>query len=383
MTGRTERTGIIGAMSERPIADVVPIACPFVAFEHDRTRRSVEPDRRHRCYAEREAAPRAISHQVTYCLSSGFAACPTFQAWARRQAAREDGAAAPSAPPVSPRDAPPTGLPEYERDLPAGPAPTPASRRSPEWASPPPWMAEDGGIVEQLGTFDTDDGHAVAPGSTGEPPPPRWTPPPSAAGDAELAALARGEDIGDVPDFLVGRSKSARADGAASGPAPSRSVGQAKPAARTIRRPARIDADAPPWESPRRFEAYPTLRTRVGLPRVPGIILAIVALAAAALLVFILPSFLAAPGPTATPTPSVTATASPGAPTAEPLPTGQVYVVVARDTILRIARKFGVSVEDLLAANPQIKNPDKINAGDQINIPGPPVAPSQEPSASP
>jgi hypothetical protein len=59
-------------MSERPIADVGPRACPFVAFEHDQARRGVEPDRRHRCYAEPVPAPRAIGHQTTYCLSSGF-----------------------------------------------------------------------------------------------------------------------------------------------------------------------------------------------------------------------------------------------------------------------------------------------------------------------
>ena len=76
-------------MSERPIADVGPRACPFVAFEHDQARRSVEPDRRHRCYAEPVPAPRAIAHQTTYCLSSGFSACPTFRAWAQRAAARQ------------------------------------------------------------------------------------------------------------------------------------------------------------------------------------------------------------------------------------------------------------------------------------------------------
>jgi LysM repeat protein len=35
-----------------------------------------------------------------------------------------------------------------------------------------------------------------------------------------------------------------------------------------------------------------------------------------------------------------------------------------------IARKFGVSLADLIAANPQIPDPDKIYPGQVINIPG-------------
>jgi LysM repeat protein len=37
----------------------------------------------------------------------------------------------------------------------------------------------------------------------------------------------------------------------------------------------------------------------------------------------------------------------------------------------KIATKFGVTVEALLAANPQIKNPDRIKIGDEITIPVP------------
>ena len=64
------------------------LACPFVAFEDDRDARADVPDHRHRCYAEIRPAPRAIAHQEAFCLSPGFAACPTFQDWARREAAR-------------------------------------------------------------------------------------------------------------------------------------------------------------------------------------------------------------------------------------------------------------------------------------------------------
>src|SRR5262245_28507932 len=81
-------------MTERglPIVDGAP-ACPFVAFEDDRDERASSPDHRHRCYAEARPAPRALAHQEAYCLSSAFPVCPTFQDWARREAAhsRADG----------------------------------------------------------------------------------------------------------------------------------------------------------------------------------------------------------------------------------------------------------------------------------------------------
>src|SRR5688572_15705123 len=78
-----------GPMTDRglPIVDGAP-ACPFVAFEDDRDERAASPDHRHRCYAEANPAPRALAHQEAYCLSSAFPVCPTFQDWARREAAR-------------------------------------------------------------------------------------------------------------------------------------------------------------------------------------------------------------------------------------------------------------------------------------------------------
>src|SRR4051794_4750564 len=80
-----------------PIADGAN-ACPFVAFEDDRDERATVPDHRHRCYAEIRPAPRALAHQQAYCLSSAFPVCPTFQDWARREAARaRDASAAASA----------------------------------------------------------------------------------------------------------------------------------------------------------------------------------------------------------------------------------------------------------------------------------------------
>src|SRR5215217_5768900 len=83
------RAGIIHPMTDRglPIVGGAP-ACPFVAFEDDREARATSPDYRHRCYAEVRPAPRALAHQEAYCLSSAFPVCPTFQDWARREAAR-------------------------------------------------------------------------------------------------------------------------------------------------------------------------------------------------------------------------------------------------------------------------------------------------------
>ena len=121
-------------------------ACPFVAFGDDREGRSTSPDHRHRCFAESPPAPRAVAHQEAYCLSSAFPVCPTFQDWAKREAAHARGAAdpaesAPSAIPVSYYD---------ENDHSSGTGAPPASepaagdppvRRNPprDWAAPPPW----------------------------------------------------------------------------------------------------------------------------------------------------------------------------------------------------------------------------------------------------
>ena len=48
-----------------------------------------------------------------------------------------------------------------------------------------------------------------------------------------------------------------------------------------------------------------------------------------------------------------------------------VYTVRAGDTLAKIAARFGVSVAAIMAANPQITNPDRIYIGQRITIPGP------------
>jgi LysM repeat protein len=58
-----------------------------------------------------------------------------------------------------------------------------------------------------------------------------------------------------------------------------------------------------------------------------------------------------------------------------PSPSPTIYVVKAGDVLSRLAVKFGVTVDAIVKANPQIKNPDRLNLGDQLVIP-PAVAPA-------
>ena len=47
------------------------------------------------------------------------------------------------------------------------------------------------------------------------------------------------------------------------------------------------------------------------------------------------------------------------------------YTVKSGDTMSKIAKKFGLTIQELQAANPQVKNVDKIQIGDQLTIPEP------------
>ncbi|CEP67645.1 Spore coat assembly protein SafA [Moorella glycerini] len=59
-----------------------------------------------------------------------------------------------------------------------------------------------------------------------------------------------------------------------------------------------------------------------------------------------------------------------------PCPNGFIYVVKPGDTLSSIARKFGTTVDQILAANPQITDPNLIYPGQRICIPiMPPVMP--------
>ena len=151
-------------------------------------------------------------------------------------------------------------------------------------------------------------------------------------------------------------------------------VGASRPPRRAEREPA--------WERPRRFEAYPTLKTRVGVPMPSRLVLAVAAvLVAAAILFFVPPLFLGKGGSTGsgpTPTPAVAPSGSgavgSAAPsgvvaTARPTPKQKTYTIKQGDTLSTIAKRFGVTVDAILAANKNIKNPNKIAIGDVIVIP--------------
>jgi LysM repeat protein len=354
--------GIIPAMSERgqPSPDAAG-ACPFVAFEDERDERSTRPDHRHRCYAELRPAPRALAHQEAYCLSASFAACPTFRDWARREAARARPSAA--APPVA-------EVPPYD----AG-----HGRRPSDWTAPPPWMAD-----------------GSAPGAAASPAPDFLAsrdrppvPPPAGAGLAESAALAAAGPVRASEDEIDDVDGSPAQDGhPATSPASARRTpATSSRGAQSRRRPGDgVDLDeasravrGPSWERPHRYEAYPTLRTRVGLPGVPRLVIGFVALIVAALALFFVPTLLLRPGGSGGdagggPTPSTASSADASAavsPTPQPSPTPQVYTIAAGDTLSKVAAKYNVPLDQLIAANPSIKNPDRVNIGDQVIIPTP------------
>jgi hypothetical protein len=140
----------------------------------------------------------------------------------------------------------------------------------------------------------------------------------------------------------------------------------------------------------RRYEAYPEIKTRSGVPGLPRIALLVGALAVAAIALFMLPALLGfGGGGSSSPSPSSSAplaSASVG-PTVRPEPTPLVYVIKQGDNLLKVAKKFNVTLDDLLAANKDtITNPNKIAIGDQIIIPTPApgasAAASQAPAAS-
>lgn len=65
-----------------------------------------------------------------------------------------------------------------------------------------------------------------------------------------------------------------------------------------------------------------------------------------------------------------------------PTPTPFTYTIQQGDTLSSIALKFGVSMDDLQAANPEV-SPNAMSVGQVINIPGNPGNPSGEPPPTP
>jgi len=421
-----------------PLADGAS-ACPFVAFEDDRDERASVPDRRHRCYAESRPAPRALAHQEAYCLSSAFPVCPTFQDWARREAARARDAADAAAASTGGRAAATSegaaggggagagagavgaaaaaaatlagsGDPGDD-DAPGQPAPAAASaasaarsepdldpdpadpddagaRRNPprDWAAPPPWLAssEGGGDRPASGAPPFLSHRAPEPGQGLAGSAADWL----AGGEAPAAGLgaaAGASAAGAGAAVERGRPDSIEQQRESNADLADRAAGDELP-----RRPARRSrayeqhlggTDGPDWERPRRYEAYPTIKTRVGMPNMSRPALMVGAIAIAAVALFFLPAILGIGG-TGSPAgasvpPSGAAASQSLLPTQVPAATPILYTIKKNDILSKIASAHGVALADLLAANPQIKNPNKITEGQVITIPVPSGAPDQ------
>jgi len=403
-------------MSDRglPIVDGAQ-ACPFVAFENDRDERATSPDHRHRCYAEERPAPRALAHQEAYCLASTFPVCPTFQDWARREAAQARAGGG---------GAEPSGRESDQRREPSS-----------DWSASPAWGAgaaagAGAGAAAGAGMYDEDDaedegaagflasrsaaaGAGVGAGLAG-------SAADRLAGSGRGSGDVRGESPGDGPaDEPEGR-RAARLDaigarderfdeGADAQYDPSldedefESDRPGRPrSARASggigfgrdRRPKVGDTRArgwdqagPSWERPQHHEPYPALRSRG--PRLSRVAAMAIVIVVAAIGLFFLPQLLgigAAPPATGDRTSSPGVSTGPSVslePTPVPAATPQIYIVKAGDNMSKIAALFGVSLDDLIAANRELHpNPDTLQIGDEVIIPTASPGGSPEPSPS-
>ncbi len=168
------------------------------------------------------------------------------------------------------------------------------------------------------------------------------------------------------------------------GPAPPWSRGRpgvpidatSDPTVRTQARPVIRTTGSREWEGARRFEAYAA--TRQGLPRPLIAVAGVGILALVLLLVFLLPSaFLGGATGSPTPDPSASAATATTGPRSTPQPTAtgdapegtpRAYRVRSGDTLTRISKRFGVSVEVIQCAN-RIRNPNSLSLGQRLVIP--------------
>ena len=72
----------------------------------------------------------------------------------------------------------------------------------------------------------------------------------------------------------------------------------------------------------------------------------------------------------------------------QPCPNGITYTVMPGDTLFGIAQRFGVTVEAILRLNPQIVNPDQLQVGETLCLPEPcpvvePLPPAPPPMPCP
>lgn len=105
---------------------------------------------------------------------------------------------------------------------------------------------------------------------------------------------------------------------------------------------------------------------------VSGIVVALLIVVLAAIgLVSVLSGDDEATPPTTLPELTTTTTTSApttAPPTTVPEPTG-THVVQSGDSLFSIAEQYGVDLSALIAANPQITDPEDIDIGDVVNIP--------------
>ena len=376
-------------------SDAGPSACPFVALELDRDRRSERPDYRHRCYAEQVPAPRTIAHQERYCLSPNFSGCPIFQDWAVRAAARavplpqghEGRRAIPDPRPT----AEPGTLPERDADVVwpdsmATPLPTDAEVAA----------SDESAGTQQLSAFDAPPALATPP-ETEEPgdweraaaglPRRDHGPAQDVAQDVaqDIAAQDEAEEVdaAPVPAFLVGRSSRPRSSSAEG-------------------RASREDV-VPSWEITDRYGAQSGGEPRGGdgtFRRLLTMAAVVIILGLGIAAVIMVPGLLAGSPPSSTrpslnvpsraPTPAAsgvsvipTAAGPTIAPTtvgpttaATPAPSLRPYRIKSGDTLARIAKRFDTTVADILAANPHIPDANHIEVGQVIVIPLPPATPA-------
>lgn len=186
-----------------------------------------------------------------------------------------------------------------------------------------------------------------------------------------VAGLEPDEDTADTPAARASsRQRRVPIDVQSSGsPGP-----QARPTARST--------GSREWEGPRRFEAYAATQRR----RPPTSVLVgggAVALVVLLLGVFLLPGMLMGSAPAATGTPeptgmtaAVDATRAPSEPTSAPdrtqrperTPKPKTYTVKSGDTLIKIAKRFKVTVAKLTCMN-RIKDPNNVALGRTLTIP--------------
>ena len=111
------------------------------------------------------------------------------------------------------------------------------------------------------------------------------------------------------------------------------------------------------------------------MPAIPRIVVMAALIVLAALAFFFLPAILglgaknsgpSAASPSASDAPSVSIE-----PTTAPAATPILYTIKKGETLSKIATAHGITLQQLLDANPTIKNPNQIREGQQITIPTP------------